>query len=494
MPFWKKKLKRVHPDKVKNGKTDSVSRNRTITHVLFCILFALMLLGILGPSHMVDIPSTLSTLTVIFLMVVFWSAYLFAFHYKEVLGSYLRIFLFGILTVAPFILLEVFIRLNWSLLFLPITLISMMIALGYSRRIAVANLLFQSFLVWFLIEPFYQTFFFIHLPGSIIAALGIANIRTRANLIKLGALAGASHFIIIVAYALLNNAHLSQNELVNQGLLGLANGIVSGFVVLGILPFLERWFQILTDQSLLELTDLNHPLLKELSLKAPGTYHHSLRVGNLAEAATDAINANGLLSRVGSYYHDIGKLNKPEYFIENEAASLDKHKALTPSMSTLVITAHAKDGIELAQYHKLPPIIIDFVIQHHGTSVVKYFYHAALQNNDSEANHKNKTKKNGIDEESFRYPGPNPRSKQSGVVLLADSIEAASRTLDDITPAKLEGLVHEVIMEKLLDGQLDECNLTMKEFKVVEATFIRVLAGIFHPRIKYPEKPAKEKT
>ncbi len=356
-----------------------------------------------------------------------------------------------------------------------------------------ANFLFQSFLVWFLIEPFYQAFFFIHLPGSIIAALGIANIRTRANLIKLGALAGASHFIIIIAYALLNNAHLSPNELVNQGLLGLANGIVSGFIILGILPFLERWFQILTDQSLLELADLNHPLLKELSLKAPGTYHHSLRVGNLAEAATEAINANGLLSRVGSYYHDIGKLNKPEYFIENEAASLDKHKALTPSMSTLVITAHAKDGIELAQYHKLPPIIIDFIAQHHGTSVVKYFYHAALQNNDSEANHQNKTTKNGIDEESFRYPGPKPRIKESGVVLLADSVEAASRTLDDITPAKLEGLVHEVIMEKLLDGQLNECALTMRELKSVEASFVRVLAGIFHPRIKYPEKPEKDK-
>lgn len=481
MTFWRRKLKRVNRDKSKNGKENGGLTDRDITHLLFGILFTLLLLGILGSPYFTDIPQTLATLAVVFLVMAFWSAYLYVFYQADVFASHLRLFLFGILTVLPFVLLEIFIELKWPFLLLPITFISMIIALGYSRRTAVINLLFQYFLIWFLLKPEYQTAFWVYLPGSVIAALGMAYIRTRAKLIKLGALAGGTHFVIIIAYELLH----TEQVILNDGLFGLANGLVSGFIILGILPFLERWFQILTDQSLLELADLNQPLLKELSLKAPGTYHHSLRLGNLAEAATEVINGNALLTRVGSYYHDIGKLNKPEYFIENEAASLDRHKALTPSMSTLVITAHVKDGIELARYHKLPRSVIDFISQHHGTSVVKYFYHAALQNSESGSGGDRVEPE--ITEESFRYPGPKPQTKETGVLLLADSVEAASRTLEEVTPAKLEGLVHEVIMEKLLDGQLDNCNLTMKELRVIEATFIRVLAGIFHPRIKYPE-------
>jgi cyclic-di-AMP phosphodiesterase PgpH len=483
MSIWKKKLKRVHLDNNKNGRVNGGLNERDITHLLLGALFTLLILGTLGMPYLTSLPQILTTLTVVVLLVGFWSSYLLEFYKTEIFSSYLKVFLFGVLTILPFILLEIFIQQKWPLLFLPMTLISMIVALGYSRRLAIANLLFQSFLIWFLVETPYQNDFFMHLPGMIIATLGMSNLRTRAKLIKLGAMAGISHCIIIIAYQILKTPGADLNDL-KIGFFGFTNGLVSGFIILGILPFIERWFQITTDQSLLELADLNHQLLKDLALRAPGTYHHSLRVSNLAEAATEAIQGNTLLSRVGSYYHDIGKLNKPDYFIENEPASSNKHKALTPSMSTLIITAHVKDGMELALYHKIPKNIIDFISQHHGTSVIKYFYHAALQNSEPTDNHNLPE----ITEESFRYPGPQPQSKESGIVLLADSVEAASRSIDDITPAKLEGLVHEVIMEKLLDGQLDESNLTMKEFKIIEASFIRMLVAIFHPRIKYPDQ------
>lgn len=485
MAFWKRKLKRIQLDKSRSPQENGGLSERDTVNLLLGCLFAVIILGALGTSYLVNITQTLTTLAVITLLVTFWSAYLIAFHQTDVLASYLKVFLFGLLTSAPLLLLKIFIVLNWSLLFLPSTFISMLIALGYSRRVAIINLLFQSLFVWLLVESQHQAYYFIHLPGSIIAALGMTNIRTRANLIKLGGLAGISHFIIISAHVLIRNNQPEIGETFRQGFLGLVNGLISGFIVLGILPFLERWFQILTDQSLLELADLNHPLLKELSLKAPGTYHHSLRLSNLAEAATESIKSNALLSRVGSYYHDIGKLNKPGYFIENEPLSVNKHQTLTPSMSTLVITAHVKDGVELGHYHKLPIRLLDFIGQHHGTSIVKYFYHVALQNNEPISSGERTEPE--ITEDSFRYPGPKPQTKEVAIVLLADSVEAASRTLEDITPAKLEGLVHEVIMEKLLDGQLDESNLTMKELKLVEESFIRVLVSIFHPRIKYPE-------
>jgi putative nucleotidyltransferase with HDIG domain len=271
--------------------------------------------------------------------------------------------------------------------------------------------------------------------------------------------------------------------LLGDPLWGFVMGLMVGFLVSGALPFIEHFFEVTTDISLIELSDHNHPLLRRLLLEAPGTYHHSFISGTLAEAAADAIGANSLLARVGGYFHDIGKINKPEYFTENESRKGSHHARLSPTMSTLVIIAHTKDGIELAKDYNLPPAIVDFIPQHHGTSVIEYFYREALEQSAGRFE---------VRKEYFRHLGPKPQTKETAIVSLADSVEAASRSLSDPTPARLEGLVHTIITKKLMDDQLDDSTLTFRELKAVEDTFIRVLAGIFHGRIAYPDTPVRK--
>jgi putative nucleotidyltransferase with HDIG domain len=246
---------------------------------------------------------------------------------------------------------------------------------------------------------------------------------------------------------------------------------------MGLLHLFEMLFGITTNITLLELSDLNNPILKDLILKAPGTYHHSLIVGNLAEAACDAISANSLLARVGAYYHDIGKIEKAEYFSENEIEAKSRHEALTPTMSALIIINHVKDGIEVARKHNLPASILDFITQHHGTGLIYFFYQRALEKNGDES---------FLKEEDFRYPGPKPQTKEAAVVLLADAVEASSRTLSDPTPARIQALTQRIINNKFIDGQLDECDLSLKDLNKIAMSFARILTGIFHSRVEYP--------
>ncbi|RJP28722.1 MAG: HDIG domain-containing protein [Candidatus Omnitrophota bacterium] len=257
------------------------------------------------------------------------------------------------------------------------------------------------------------------------------------------------------------------------------NGIISSVVVLGVLPIFEYLFGTITNISLLELADFNHPLMQRMIMEAPGTYHHSLIVGNLAEAACSAVGANALLSRVGAYYHDIGKLDKPEYFSENQQLDRSKHEDLSPSMSKLVIMNHVKEGVDLAKKYKINRRLIDFIQQHHGDSLVYYFYRRALENVDGGEE---------VNEEGFRYPGPKPATKETAIVLLADSVEAATRSLKDFSPNKIEEEVHKIINNKFIDGQLDECELTLKDLENISKVFIRILSGIYHVRVSYPEK------
>lgn len=260
------------------------------------------------------------------------------------------------------------------------------------------------------------------------------------------------------------------------------NGLAAGVLITALLPYIERAFNIITDIGLLELSDLNRPLLKHLALEAPGSYNHSLIVGSLAEAAARQIGANDLLARVSAYYHDIGKLNKPQYFVENEGLSPSKHQNLSPAMSSLIITAHTKDGLELGKEYKLPRKILRIIQEHHGSTLVEYFYHQAKEKNQDNQQ---------VEESAFRYPGPLPRSKESAIVMLADAVESASRTMKDPSPAHLEQLVHDLIVKRLMGGQLNECNLTFRELQQIEISFIKVLAGIYHGRIKYPEQEEK---
>ncbi|MEC9093422.1 MAG: HDIG domain-containing metalloprotein, partial [Planctomycetota bacterium] len=257
---------------------------------------------------------------------------------------------------------------------------------------------------------------------------------------------------------------------------------LSALLITVILPFVEKVFDIQTDLTLLEWSDPSHELLNKMIQRAPGTYNHSINVASIAETAADAIGANGLLCRVAAYFHDVGKMLKPEYFVENQTSGENKHNSLVPAMSSIVIIAHVKDGIELARKHKLPASMIDMIEQHHGTTLVEYFYDQAVK----EASEKGLIEE--VDESNFRYPGPKPQTKEACVMMLADAVESACRTLTEPAPARIESLVKEISSRKLNDGQFAECPLTLRELHRIEQSLTKSLISVYHSRIKYPEQ------
>jgi putative nucleotidyltransferase with HDIG domain len=281
-----------------------------------------------------------------------------------------------------------------------------------------------------------------------------------------------------------------------QSAFAIGNGLVIATIVGGVIPMLEPLFQITTDISWLEASDLNHPLLRRMTIEAPGTYHHSLVVANLAEAAAEAIGANATLCRVCAYFHDVGKLVKPDYFTENMSFERNPHEDLAPTMSALIIIAHVKEGVDLALKYKLNQRIIDIIQEHHGTSLVYYFYKRALQmHEDARAGGKiMKMRPDDIPEvceESFRYSGPKPQTKESAIVSLADAVESASRSLEKPTPAKIEQLVNDIIDQRISDRQLDECNLTLRDIRIIAERFRFTLMTMLHSRIAYPRQETK---
>jgi len=255
-----------------------------------------------------------------------------------------------------------------------------------------------------------------------------------------------------------------------------------GFLVLGILPSVERIFHITTGMTLAELRDPRRPLLRELQQRAPGTYDHSLQVASIAEAAAESIGADGLLVYVGGLYHDIGKMHKPQYFVENQQGGSNRHDKLSPAMSLLVIIGHVKDGIELAREYKLPRDVIHFIESHHGTTLVEYFYHAARQRAEEAGD------RESPQEVEFRYPGPRPQTKEAAILMLSDCVESATRSMSDPTPGQIEGLVHELARKRLLDGQFDHCPLTLAELGTIKEAILARVAAIHHARIAYPEE------
>jgi hypothetical protein len=259
---------------------------------------------------------------------------------------------------------------------------------------------------------------------------------------------------------------------------------LAAVVVSAILPLLESIFKCTTDIKLLELASLNHPLLRQLVVHAPGTYHHSMLVGTLAESAAEAIGGNALIARVGSYYHDIGKMLTPEYFVENQMGRENKHDRLSPSMSALIITAHVKDGIKLAKEYKLPQRIMDIIPQHHGTNLITYFYNKAKELEDPTVQQ--------VQEADYRYPGPKPQTREAAIVMLADKAEASSRVLIEATPQRIKSLVQRVVNSVFMDGQLDECDLTLRDLQQINDAFVRTLIAIYHHRIEYPVVESEE--
>src|SRR5213595_3967685 len=327
-------------------------------------------------------------------------------------------------------------------------------------------------------------------------------VRRRSKLIRAGFGVGLAIWLLSLTFGLIGPINWFYPTANDWGMIGvqsalaIGNGIITATIVGGALPMLENVFGITTDISWLEASDLNHPLLRRMTIEAPGTYHHSLVVANLAEAAAEAVDANATLCRVCSYFHDVGKLVKPEYFTENMGFERNPHDELAPTMSALIIMAHVKEGVDLALKYKLNQRIIDIVQEHHGTSVVRYFYQRALQQHeDARAGGKiMKLREEDIPdvrEESFRYSGPKPQTKESAIVSLADMVESASRSLEKPTPQKIESLVNDLIQERITDRQLDECDLTLAELKIVAERFRFTLLMMLHTRIAYPKQGTK---
>ena len=389
------------------------------------------------------------------------------------LSRYAGLLLFVLATVGGIVLSF---AQSWQAEIVPLMIFAMTMAVAYRHQTAI--LLSASVTLIVAIGLGLSLFDSLLLIGPSICSIAMLDtIRHRSKLLVVGLTSG----LVAIALALAIGAFESQ-PVWPTCRLALLTGtwcLVAGSLMTVALPLVERMFRVQTDLSLIELGDPAHHLLQELVRRAPGTYNHSITVASIAEAAAESIGARGLLVRVGAYFHDIGKMLKPGYFIENQGVGGNQHDALVPAMSTLVIIAHVKDGADLARQNRLPEVIIDFILQHHGTTLVEYFYRQAQQKNpdgeDSE-----------VDETSFRYPGPKPQTKEAGVLMLADAVESASRALVEPTPSRIESLVEELIKKRLEDGQFDECGLTLQEVRTIGDSLIKSVTAVYHGRVKYP--------
>ncbi|HHX94763.1 MAG TPA: HDIG domain-containing protein [Clostridia bacterium] len=361
----------------------------------------------------------------------------------------------------------------------PTAAVSMLTAVLLDRKLAIFVSAVMSIFVGLMMGNQLE-FAALSFIGGTVGVFSVSDISERTDVTRASIYIVLANVVAVTGLVLIKTNSFSLSSL--GAVVGLINGILSAILTIGSLPFLENAFGITTSIKLLELSNPNQPLLRRLLVEAPGTYHHSMMVANLAEGAAEAIGANQLLTRVGAYYHDIGKLKRPYFFIENQISTENPHDKLTPTLSTLVITSHVKEGAELAAENGIPQVITDILCQHHGTTLVSYFYHKAC---DAE-------KEDCISESAFRYEGKKPQTKEAAIVMLADSVEAAVRSLKYSGHGRLEAQVRKIVNDRLEDGQLEESELTFKELEIITRTFVRILSGIFHSRIEYPDNLLQE--
>jgi hypothetical protein len=357
---------------------------------------------------------------------------------------------------------------------IPVPMGAMLVTLIFDFHTAIIFSFVTSILtgIW-LNNPLFTVYAFI---GSLTAAFSVIRCKRRSSLLKGGIYVSAVN-IFTTGVLLLFEGNLFAAMAPHAFLFAAMSGIMVAAIVSLLLPVIEYVFTVNTDISLIELMDLDQPLMHNLMIAAPGTYHHSIIVGNLAEAAAEAVGANPLLARVTACYHDIGKIRMPEYFVENQANSANKHEKLMPHMSSMILISHVKEGVELARQYKMPKQIVDIIQQHHGTSLITFFYQKALE----------QTKDDLPLQADYRYPGPKPQTRVAAIVMMADAVEAASRSLAEPTPARISALVDKIINHIFLDGQIDECELTLKDISEIKKRFTYILTSIFHRRIEYPE-------
>ncbi|MFQ5847203.1 MAG: HD family phosphohydrolase [Candidatus Methylomirabilales bacterium] len=358
---------------------------------------------------------------------------------------------------------------------IPVALGSVLLTVLFNARTAFGGAVALAILTTVLVTD-EVTFLLFGLVGAIVGAFTIWRTQDRTTFFKAGFWVAAASVSTIIVFVPIYG--WSARALPYDLGACVVNGVLVALFASTLLPVLEYLFETTTDLKLLELSNLNRPLLKQLMKTAPGTYHHSLMMGELAEAASEAVGANPLLCRVGAYYHDIGKVKKPAYFIENQMDAMNRHDKLSPSLSSLIVISHVKDGIEMALEHRLPPAIVDLIPQHHGTRLVTYFYEKAKESQDPDLGE--------VKEEDYRYPGPKPQTREAAILMLADAVDAAARTLTDPTPARVQGLVQRIVNSVFTEGQLSECDLTLKDLHQIARAFVRVLTAVHHHRVDYP--------
>ncbi len=424
--------------------------------------------------------------TALVLGLVLLAASMYARLYQpELLNRRLQMLSFVLLTLVVVSLARLCVMNAVTPLWVPVPLMVMMMCLVYDQRTGLAMAVFYAVLVR-LAAPGANQEFIVLLVGGLMAALLTRNVRTRGELIKVGLLTGLIQGLGVWGLGLAGSHYGARvplifwrSPLLAQSLAALANGVLSGFIVSGALPLVERLFDVTTDIRLLEWSDPNQPLLQRLLLEAPGSYHHSMLVGSLAADAADAVGANPLLARVSAYFHDVGKLKKPEYFAENlPEGGANPHDDLTPTMSSLIITAHPKDGAEMAENYGVPKEVREIILQSHGSSVLKYFWGKAREDEQRSTQQ--------VQEHDFRYRLPKPRSREAAIVMLCDAVESATRSIESPSPKQLRAMSRQIIMDRLHDGQLDESGLTITDLKRLEDSLVRGVTAIFHNRIRYP--------
>lgn len=421
----------------------------------------------------------------IYIIIAFYVLFILILQYmyfkkerKEVLHNTKLVFLILLLNLLSLATTRIFTFVSLFLIPIACSPILITVFLDYKVSVIISSL---NLMLIAVIVGFDPQIILVGIVGTIVASTSLRKISQRNDILY-----STIYVAIAVSIVVLSSGILLSNNIkkiaFDMGLAALG-AFISGILAMGLLPFLESSFSLVTNMKLLELSNPNSPLLKRLLMEAPGTYHHSVMVANLAEVAAQEVGANPMLARVGAYYHDVGKIKKPFFFGENQLGGVNPHDKISPSLSASIIISHVKDGLDLAKEYDIPSSISDMIVQHHGTTLVKYFYYTLKNNSDDP---------DSIKEEDFRYPGPKPQSKEAAIIMIADSVEAAVRSIKDPTFDKIENMVNNIVKDKLNSDQLNECDLTFRDLETIKNCFLKVLKGIYHHRIEYPKEKGKE--
>ncbi|MBW9169866.1 HD family phosphohydrolase [Clostridium estertheticum] len=437
-------------------------------------------LGLLNSTNNFDWSLYLSLAALVCFVILLQWFYLYKYH-PEIYYDTKKLIMLNILSIIAILLARVLGII--SIFVIPLACVPMLMAILSNEEISIVLNIFNCILISVAVN-FNFEITILSLLNSIVGVILLKKMQQRNDILYSSLYIAMVNLVIYLSMGfLLSNSIIEVFK--KAGLVYIAS-LVAGTLTIGLLPFFESIFDIVTTVKLLELSNPNHPLLKRLLLEAPGSYHHSVLVANLSEVAAEVVGANPVLARACAYYHDIGKIKRPYFFKENQLGNDNPHDKITPNLSTLIIISHVKDGLELAKEYKLPKVIQDVIVQHHGTTLVKYFY--VTMKNSSE-------NPDEIKEEDFRYNGPNPESKEAAIIMLADAVEAAVRSIPNSTKGKIEEMVNNLIKVRLNDGQLDNCDLTLKDLEKIRKSFLKVLSGIYHERIEYPlDKWEKDKS